>query len=237
MPIPTLVQAAVGIDGTGAVGQTSCASVFSQSVAIGSTVGGFWTYGSVGSPALGPIQDDKGNLYTPVATANDSIGSQSVTSFYAENIVNSPQVITCKFSAGTSNSFLRVCTFEIANTARAVSLDGSAANVQVSLDTGTDAITTGQFITTNNGDIIVGCTTDTHGTSVTTTVGTGYTLGVDGSGVTTVKMVSEYKVQTLSSTTTAATFTIGAVSRMVTLAMAFRATPKIPTTLFQSTVS
>ncbi len=83
--------------------------------------------------------------------------------------------------------------------------------------------------------MVVGCTVDTAGTSSTIAHGTGFTDAANGSAGPNVRTMSEYKAQSLASGATAATFTIGLASRMLTLGMGFSPS-LIPMSLFQRTV-
>lgn len=163
-------------------------------VGVGNTVVGFIVW--QGSVAPTSIADDKGNSY---AVIDVNLTSYSSLTFWCSNITNGPSVITATWAA--SVQFPQITASEYSNVK---SLDAHIFQSPVS-GTATDAITSGNMTTAQNGDVIWGACFNSAG-SLATSAGTGFTQRTKDTSAANWGVISEDKTQTAAGTT-AATFT------------------------------
>ena len=122
------------------------------------------------SGSVSKIYDDKSNSYTLVDFEATS-GDQRTQSFYADNITNGPKTITVEFTAAVAWRRLTINEFAGYDT-----LEANASQEQLSVGTGTDAISSGSDTTTSNGCLIIGMTSNPNVATVTVNAGTNFTM-------------------------------------------------------------
>lgn len=180
---------------------TTVAVTLTNTVGVGNSLFGGFSWDTSGGATVS-ITDDKSNVYTILDLENDTSEGQEQKSFYCLNILNSPKTITVTFSVSSSYRALIVDEFSGIS-----ALDVHTSNLQTSVATTANAITTGNETPTANGDLIYGvqfCTSD----SITPSVGSGFTAGTTLSGSGDQLGSSEYLVQS-SAASIAATWTAG----------------------------
>lgn len=175
---------AVTLGAPGGAGHALCVSVF-----ITSGTGGTVT-----------ITDDAtggSNTYSaPSSGASIASGGNASFQFYATNIHGSPSNIT---GAATSGNVLAIVVAEFSGVATSTPSDGGAAGANAAAGSGTDAVTSGSFTPTANGDAIWAIDWD----NTTIAPGTGFTQDQYDSGN---GIMSEYMIQTTAAPV-AGTFT------------------------------
>jgi hypothetical protein len=152
------------------------------------------------------VADDKGNTYTQIGT-NAGLAGVIFSYFYAVNVTNAPKTFTMTTSSGTYPGIL---VAEVANIAAVSPLDGHADQYQATPGTGTDALTSGSFTTTANGDFIYGVCAFGN----TIKGGTGFNE-LQG------QIVSEWQIQTTAGAI-ASTFTQAVASQATTAGFALK---------------
>jgi hypothetical protein len=155
----THIQSAGETTGSGLSANVS----FSSSVGIGNVVAGFFIT-TAATNVFTSMTDDKGNSYTIVDFLFGSTVGLSVWSFWGGPFSNGPITITVNVSPSQVLLWIAMDEFSPGG-AGLITLDGHsiAANV---------TITSGNFTTTNNGDLIFGAL----GCNAATTAGAGFTL-------------------------------------------------------------
>jgi hypothetical protein len=218
------------IQGAITVSATTCTSTVVTTLALslggavgsGHTVTGLVSYG-LGSvaPTVSSITDDKSNTYTLVDNAIKAGATNTWgTSFFLQNITNGPTTITANFSQGVR--FNRMLLDEYSGVAASSPLDGHTAQNQNTPGTGANVVTSGNFTTASNGDLIIGSTVYLA-TNSAVTAGTSplsYTLRTgDLNGC---ALESEDANQTTASASTAATFGLTVQNQMLTFGFALK---------------
>jgi hypothetical protein len=155
--------------------------------------------------------DTRGNTYTTVKTAIDGTNHDGISICYAMNIAAGANTITgtTRNGAGTATNAgnKQIMPSEYANVAATGAFDVATSNNA----TGTNAadnLTTGSITTNANGELIFGTALITSGgSSMTLSVGSGYTLDkFINTAQTANANITEHKVQSAAGAT-AATFT------------------------------
>lgn len=173
------------------------------------------------SVTINSVADDQGNTYNVETIVRDAGGPTSACAFSRTNITNAPTTITVTFSASIGFRKLLVDEFSGGSTASTDERDGAAhgGQLQSSPGTGTDAITSGTFTTSNDGDLLWGGCIGPNSTT-NPTAGTSFSNGAaettDYSGKT------EYRVQATAGSGTAATFTQAANTDRMTFLIALK---------------
>lgn len=182
---------------------TSLAVSLGGAVSSGSLVVITIIWGAVTSPTP-TVTDDKSNSYHLVPASQYSNNfNQGVAVYYLGNVANGPTTFTATLHSSNQNSIL-VEEFS-GGAAVGDPIDGNAGQEQDALaSTSADAITSGTFTTTTNGDLIFGAELSTA--QFPDAVGTGFTLGIQDSN-SGAFLETEYRTQAAASSTTAATFT------------------------------
>ena len=162
---------------------------------------------------------DGTNTYTMVPGAGVTGPTDKAEGGYAKNVTGGNLTITVTCSDGPSAAW--IIAHEISGVDTTAPLDGTGSgNYQNAPGTGTDAITSGTYTTSVNGDYIFGAVIDRAGPDPSI-AGTGFTRrehSTDNSGPT-----SEDEIQSSAGSGTAATFTAsGAATENYTLSMAFK---------------
>ncbi|HMH95641.1 MAG TPA: hypothetical protein VK577_03560 [Bradyrhizobium sp.] len=211
----TRVQGNAAGAGSGA----SLGVTLGAAVGSGNSVCGWVSWGQNGTTNLSSVTDDKGNTYTISDRLADAVNAQAGAMFFLGNITNAPTVITANFSP--SQSFLQIGADEYSGVLAATnSSDGHhvAAAVQTG-STATDFLSSGNFTTAVNGDLIYGVTIDTSNATLAST-GTGYTQRQ--TNINQVDTTSEDKVQSTAGSVAATFTTSNAGSRYITFAVAIQ---------------
>lgn len=168
--------------------------------------------GWLSSTSTFTVTDDKGNTYTQVNRVTG--GGYGWASFYCLNITNAPTVITGNNSI--FDTFGMTLVDEFSGVLSAAALDGSNMTNNVTGTNTTDGVTSGNYTTTANGNLLYGATVNLNGAG-TLVKGTGFSQcqisGVDFN--------SEYRVQA-SAGLTASTFTGTTSGAFSTGGMAFK---------------
>ena len=194
----SFIQGNIHQNGSGT--STTCAVTLAATVGSGNALCVSVSYTTAVIDSIS-VTDDKGNSYTSVISALNSGSGYAMHLFVAVNLTNAPQTITATDNSGP-RQFLTIMVDEFSG---ASSLDGSACQAQSQAGTGTDAITSGPYTTTHNGDIIWGAGISISGTNMS--VGTGFTVAGMNNVVST--FTTEWEIQSTASASTAATFTDG----------------------------
>lgn len=199
---------------------TTLAVSLGAAVSSGSLVIITITWGAVTSPTP-TVTDDKSNSYHLVpASQYSSNFNQGVAVYYLGNVTNGPTTFTATLHSSNQNGII-VEEFS-GGQAAGDPIDGNAGQEQDALaSTSADAITSGTFTTTANGDLLFGAELSTA--QFPDAVGTGFTLGIQDSN-SGAFIETEYKVQSASSSSSAATFTQNTgFNNWLTLGVAFKA--------------
>jgi hypothetical protein len=191
---------------SGAGAGTTYSVTFSGAVGSGNAVCGVVSWDDVGGTNLNSVTDNQGNTYNLESLVVVTADNQRTQAFSRTNIVNAPTVVTANFSASVAYRAMVADEFSGTSTGSSDERDGAAhgGQYQASAGTGTDAVSSGTFTTSTNGDLI-------YGTSMAlnnATVGTGFTLG-GAISVTDYALQTEWREQTTAGSGTAATFTQG----------------------------
>lgn len=181
-------------------------SVTISAVGSGNAVCGLVAWDNAGSPTLTSVTDDKGNTYNLETTKLDTANAENMAAFSRTNITNAPVTITANFSTGCVFRKIIVDEFSGGSTASSDERDGAAhgGQFQNAPGTGTDAITSGTFTTTVNGDLLYGACVGANTTAVASN-GTSFSTGTQNTS--SYAGQSEYRVQATAGSGTAATFT------------------------------
>jgi hypothetical protein len=112
---------------------------------------------------------------------NHTSGDQGRSALgYVSNVTGGACTITATFNASMNSNYdVTIIAHEVSGIATTDPYDGSTIQTQDSPGTGANALTSGNIITTSNGDYIFAATGDT-GYSSTATAGTNYTGRVSG---------------------------------------------------------
>lgn len=157
------------------------------------------------------ISDEKGNSSAggqyvgPVDTAHDANSNYNGFTFYALNLTNGPQTITATDNT-SARTFMSIMIDEFSGLS---AINGHNLQAQSNPGTGTDAVSSGTYTTTQNGNLIWGAAISID-SSTGMSIGTGFTVA--GMNNVSNSFTSEYMIQTSASATTAATFTDAAAT-------------------------
>jgi hypothetical protein len=219
-PAPTSISRAQGKGANGGGIATTIAVTLDVAVYSGNFVCGAVSYNR--NHTLSSVTDDKGNSYNLETAIDDTANGQKTCGFSRGNITNGPTIITATFADGTNARSIVVDEFYfiLASTDPRDAHGGQAmAN---STGTGANAVTSGNFTTTVNGDLLYGVEANVSaGDDGSTTVSAGtttnatYALTGTDSGSSSnqaAQIKSEWAVQSAASATTAATFTHSAAT-------------------------
>jgi hypothetical protein len=176
-------------------------AIAGSAVGSGNCVVGMVTWGIIGTSAISSIKDNQGNSYTVKDVFADTDVGQNVASFVLGNITNAPTTITVTL---TSSSEFGVLIWDEFSGVAALGdpSDGHSSGIQASPGTAANAVTSGSFTTTTDGDAIYGGTYVDAGSS--NTPGTGFTGLTIDTGIGTL-MQTEWATQATAGAT-AATF-------------------------------
>lgn len=191
-----------GKNGTSGAAVSIAATV--AAIGNGNAVAGFVTWATATTTDLTSVTDDKSNIYTIVDRGVATGHSICIASFYLQNITNAPTVITANF--GSSISRIGIFLDEYSGVATVSPLDGHNLSSATGIGQTADAVTSGTFTTTGNGDLIYGAAIDITGLN-TLNAGTGFTVRINNDSTTGAFISTEDKIQT-SAGTIAATFTM-----------------------------
>lgn len=197
----TKVQSA-NTPSTGASSGTSV-SVTVSAVGSGNAICGIvsWDNGSVNLTSVTDNQGNSYNLETTILNANDA---ENYCAFSRTNITGGPTVITANFSGSIDYRSILIDEFSGGSTASSDERDIHGGQYQSNPGTGANAITSGTFTTTVDGDLLWGGCGSQLPFGLPS-VGTGFTRG--GFSNTDLIASSEYRTQTTAASGTAATAT------------------------------
>ncbi len=179
----------------------TAANAASSGAVVCVTVNYFFTTGGAAHGALGTLTDGT-NIYTsskivPAGVDPDPEGQM----FYAVNVTGSPTVYT--FTPGVTSNQVRFINMfvDVFTGMSSAALDGAQGAIQISPGTGANAVASGTFTSSSNGDLVWGSTRCMTGPD-TASAGTGYTQAINAGG-----NISEYKLSG-SSGSNQTTFTV-----------------------------
>ncbi len=209
-------------------------SVTLSAIGNGNCVLGAINYDLTGSVTVTSIDDDKGNTYNLEGPVDDSPDGGRSYAFSRTNITNAPTVITAHLSASIGFVGIAADEFSGSSTTSSDERDGTAhgGQFQATPGTGTDAVTSGNFTTSTNGDLLYGVSFN-NGAGNNPASGTGFTAGVAGS-FPAYGFLSEYKTQATAGSGTATTFTAATNTGHTTFLIAIKPSGAAvtPTALF-----
>lgn len=198
----TKVQS-VNTPSTGASSGTSV-SVTVSAVGSGNAICGIVSWDETPNVSLTSVTDNQGNTYNLESTITNANDAEKYCAFSRTNITGGPTVITANFSGSIDYRSILIDEFSGGSTASSDERDGSAHGGQYQSNPGTaaNAITSGTFTTTTDGDLIWGGCGSQLPFGLPG-VGTGFTRG--GFSNTDLIASSEYRTQTTAASGTAAT--------------------------------
>lgn len=164
------------------------------------------------------VADSQSNTWTE----GQSLVSGSVmdvSGWYAKDVAAGATTVTVTFSSAPSRQHGAV--HEVSGADTSAPFDQSTAQGQSNPGTGTDAVTSGNVTTGEDGEYIFGMTSDANA-QLANTEGTGYTLGETVTGT-----ADEHQIQT-SAGSIAATFTIPGFANPTTMIMTFKESAAAP---------
>lgn len=203
-----------GIHQNGSTNTATTAVTLGAAVGSGNLVCVTIGYAGTSSDTL-TVADNKGNTYTAADKLTNTSGYAWFT-FYCAGITNGPTTITATDQAGAV-SFSTIIVDEFSGGGSGAILDGHAIASYDASSTPTDAVSSGSFTTTTNGDLIYGTVVNINSTGAPT-AGTGFNIAQ--SDVATFS--TDYKTQATAGST-AATFTLATSTRILVAGMAFKA--------------
>lgn len=173
-----------------------------SAVGSGNTLCGLVFWNGI-STVLTSVTDDQGNAYTIVDRVPDSLGSSPcLSSFYLVNVANAPVTLTATFGSSVTGS--QITWDEYSGVPTSATLDGHSGQSQHNPGFGTDAITSGSFTTTKNGDLIYCGAYDGGGTAA---AGTGFTIRQNNGGSDGITFISTEDMIQSSAGSVAGTYT------------------------------
>lgn len=128
------------------------------------------------------VTDDKNNTYTALTTTNDTSDGEIATLFVCGDITNGPQTITAS-CGGASFSYAQIAAIEYSGVVGVADpADGASSQLQGGMIAGANALGSGSFSTTKNGNTIVTVAINEGGTDLTMSAGSGETLRLNDNG-------------------------------------------------------
>jgi hypothetical protein len=165
-PTPAFVQ-----DAHNSIGSTTLIVTFGSTIGTGHIVAGNVTYDSAGS-ITSVLTGAIASSCTVVDTVTDTPDAEKTSDFYCPNVAASQNTIHIVVTGGT---FMAAYCDEYSGVATSTPLDVHTAQLQTSVGTGTNGITSGSVTTTTNGDLVYGATFNTA-TTATASAGTAFTV-------------------------------------------------------------
>lgn len=208
---------------------TSILAQFASTVAAGSAIFGFVSWGDATAANFKSVGDEKSGAssFTVVSTTVDATHNQSLGDFYLLNVTSSCSTITAQFGiAEGSRSFVIA---EYTNISTVSALDVNNIRLVSAPGTAADAISTAA-VTAASGDILISGVIDTLTGSLATVVGgTGYVIEASNSSAT-VHIKLEDKAGSGSVVGSWTDATNGATDTYIVGLMAFKSTLSTPST-------
>jgi hypothetical protein len=161
--------------------------------------------------------DDKNNTYN-VFGNTEYVNTYRTKVFYLVNVTNGPQtftVTTFENNTATAVAFRNFAVEEFTGSPTAF-LDASSTNSAATVPAGTDTATSGNFTTTQNGDLVYAAYSST--TFNTPNAGTGYTIGLTPGNV---FNATEHRIQATAGTNSATFSPTATDTDGATFALAF----------------
>jgi Concanavalin A-like lectin/glucanases superfamily/Domain of unknown function (DUF2341) len=170
---------------------------------------------------LGSVTDNLGNTYTMNSGVYDSIDGQRDEIWSAPITVAGTPTVTLKYqpTPGTTTddcSSINADPFSGSDTSS--TMDGATGQTQTTPTTGTDALTSGTYSTTKDGDLIYTATVDTASGLNPGSTGTGFAALTTSSNII---LKTAYLIQSSHSAATAGTWTAAANDTHITQSQAF----------------
>src|SRR5262245_6885655 len=136
-------------------GSTASVAVTLSAVGSGNAVCGAVTWDNT-AVTLTSVTDNQSNTYNVETTIIDTTDNQKSAAFSRTNITNGPTTITANFSGSVGFHGIIADEFSGGSNSSTDERDGSAhgGQFQSSPGTGTDGITSGNFTTSVDGDLI-----------------------------------------------------------------------------------
>jgi phosphatidylinositol-3-phosphatase len=150
------------------------------------------------------ISDSQGNSYSMATNGNNTTLQQGLAVFYAPNVKGGADTVTLGVSVPAS--YLRLNVQEYTGAAITNPVDGTAQNIDTKGSSAVNGVTSGNGVTTLNGDLIFGAVMGDSGNNTTVTAGTGATQRLVAHNGADDPLASEDLIQT-SAGSVAATFT------------------------------
>jgi hypothetical protein len=213
--VPYVQSKSVSTDGTS---DTIIPLTLTNNIVVGNKLAifSFWN-SAVGIAGFISCLDGLGNVFNPVDALD--VGSDSQKSFYCDITVGGACTITVTISPGSG--FRGMVAHEVSGLLSGAP-DKHAIVTQVAPGTGADAITTGNVLTTTDGQYIFGAVHINNTVAMTVTQGTGYNDRESIDGTASVSAVeSEDRIQAAAGNI-AATFTQNSSQDATSCIMTFK---------------
>ncbi len=211
--MPTFVQKNISADG----GSGTTVTVTISAGAAGNLICGSVTWAD--PQTLSNVKDNNGVTYNIVDNLDDAGDAKSMATFYLPNISGAPTSIIATFSASTTGT--RIEVQEWSGVVTTTPLDGHTIQ-----QTSGATVSSGNITTTVDGDLIYGSCDAAGGSDTTLTVGSGFTIGNNGSGVgLVICMADESQVQSVHGSIAATFGCSPSTATCLVAVMAFKAAP------------
>ncbi len=212
----------------GASSLTTCAVTLAAPVGNGNALCVSFSSGFTGASDNITVTDDKANVYSALDTGFNSVAGYSQYTFFTLNVTNAPQTITATDNT-TARQFSTIMVDEFSGIIAVAALDGHSMLAQENPGTGADAVSSGTYTTTTNGDLIWGAAVSIATQGMT--IGSGFTVG--GSNNVGGSFTTEYRIQGLAGAGTVATFTDGnATDETIAASVALKSAAVVQTLTF-----
>lgn len=195
-----------------------------QNLGAGSLLAGFAFWSSATDTITG-VSDSAGNTWTVVGSSLIQASGYSLQGFYMANAAGSgtKPTVTVTFSAAQTNKGIILYEFSGAHTT--APLDGQVATNVGSVGGGTDTVSSGNWTTSTNGDMLVGAMMSAGFSGSTITAGTSseaYTVD-EFQNANSQSFAAEHATQATASASTLTKFsTSGFTSSVLLSALAFK---------------
>jgi hypothetical protein len=158
----------------------------------------------------GSLSDNLGNIYVSLGTNHDVTTGQNNEIFVCVDVNNAgTPTLTLQWlpTPGTTVENSVVMNVDVFNYGANCAVDGHAATIVVAPGTGADAVASGTFPTTVDGDLVYTVVFDATSAAQSWSLGTGFTLAQNSNTVTGFALSTAYLVQSAHSASTQGTWT------------------------------
>lgn len=208
----------VTVPSSGATTATTVSATVSA-VGSGNCICGLVSWDHTAGITLNSITDNQGNTYNLETALFQVTDLQNFCAFSRTNITNAPTVITANFSSSVDFRGIIVDEFSGASTASSDERDAHGGQFQSGPSTATDAVTSGPFTTTVNGDLLYGAAGNML---VATALSPGTSFTGSANLATDWRARTEFRTQATAGSGTAATFTQGNTTETCTFLIAIK---------------